>query len=61
MVQHSGAPLLLTGAGRRVPSSPGSEIRVQQHLQGSNNNPMLQPLLGQWDKGEREEEVEVGE
>lgn len=56
MVQHSGAPLLSVGAGQRAPSSPGSEIRAQQHHQGSNNNPMLQPLLDRWDTAE-----EVGE
>lgn len=50
MVQHSGAPLLSVGAGRRAPPFPGSEIRAQQLHRGSNNNPMLQPLLGRWDR-----------
>lgn len=56
MVQHSGAPLLSVGAGRRAPPSPGSEIRVWQLHRGSNNNPMLWHLLGRWDR-----EGEVGE
>lgn len=56
MVQHSGVPLLSLGVGQHVPPSPGSEIRVQQHHRGNNNNPKLQPLLDWWDMV-----VEVGE
>lgn len=55
-VQHSGAPVLSVVAGQHAPPSPGSEIKAKQHHQGSNNNPMLQPLLGQWDR-----EGEAGE
>lgn len=56
MVQHSGDPLLSLAAGQRVPPSPGSETKVQQHRRGSNNSPMLQPFLDWWDRV-----VEVGE
>lgn len=31
MVQFSGAPLRSAGVGQRVPPSPDSELRVQQH------------------------------
>lgn len=49
MVQFSGAPLHSAGVGQRVPPSPDSELRVQQHHWGCNNNPMQKAPLGRRD------------
>lgn len=48
-VRFSGAPLHSAGVGQRVPPSPDSELRVQQHHWGYNNNPTQKALPGRRD------------